>query len=60
MKNWVCDACGTITEVSDGYEPKFCCSGLREQCGCMGLPINPVFCDECNGKIYGKIVEGGI
>lgn len=54
MKAWVCDACGKGIEVPDDYEQERCCSGLREQCGCMGQPINPVFCDECEEKIYGK------
>ena len=58
MKDWICDLCGTKTEVPDEYEQERCCSGLGEQCGCMGQPVNPVFCDKCDEKIHGKIVEG--
>lgn len=33
-----------------GEEPKMCCSG--RECGCMGMPIEPVVCsDECYKKI---------
>lgn len=48
---------GGRVSVEDDYEMKFCCSGLREQCGCMGLPINPVFCDECEKEFFGKQEE---
>ena len=54
MKPYQCDACHKDIEVYDEYEPEMCCSGLSEQCACMGLPINPIFCDECAEKIYGK------
>lgn len=27
------------------YEPEMCCSG--HMCGCMGSPVNPPICDEC-------------
>lgn len=27
-----------------GEEPKMCCSG--RECGCMGLPIDPIVCSE--------------
>lgn len=53
MKKSTCYSCGKEIEVYDGYEPEYCCSGLKEQCGCMGEPINPLFCDDCEKKIYG-------
>jgi len=36
MKQWKCDACHKDIEIYDEYEPKMCCSGLSEQCACMG------------------------
>ena len=53
MKTIQCVTCHKDIEVDDEYEPEYCCSGLSNQCGCMGLPINPVFCDECAEKIFG-------
>lgn len=52
MKPINCMGCGNETEVYDSYEPQMCCSG--HMCGCMGMPVNPVFCDECEEKVYGK------
>ena len=57
MKQWKCDACYKEIEVYVEYEPKICCSGLKEHCACMGLPINPIFCDECEEKIFGNTRE---
>ena len=57
MKKHYCDACGEEIEVEDDYQPEMCCSGMREACACMGLPINPVFCDLCEEKIHGKAVD---
>ena len=53
MKITDCAGCHKDIEVDDEYEPEYCCSGLREQCACMGMPINPVFCDECAEKLFG-------
>lgn len=48
MKKHNCDICHKTILVYDEYEPKFCCAGRTEdEYGCMGAPINPVFCDEC-------------
>lgn len=54
MKTIECHACreGRV-EVEDDYEEEMCCSGLDEQCGCYGMPVNPVFCDTCSSKIFG-------
>lgn len=42
-----CMVCGNQFK---GEEPKMCCSGL--ECGCMGMPIDPVVCsDECYNRI---------
>jgi hypothetical protein len=35
-----------------GEEPKMCCSG--RDCGCMGLPIEPVVCSE---NCYNKLIS---
>lgn len=55
MKPYKCDACGADIEIHEDYEPEFCCTGpLHEiHCGCMGKPINPIFCDACENKIFG-------
>ena len=52
MKSMWCMACGKPIEVYDEYEPEYCCDG--RDCCCHGKPINPVFCDECEEKIFGK------
>lgn len=57
MKKWRCNLCRKEIEVYDEYEPKMCCSGLPEMCGCMGEPINPVFCDDCEEKVYESRTE---
>ena len=57
MKKWSCNGCGKEIEVEESYEPEMCCSGLREACGCMGLPTNPIFCDDCERKFFGKNSE---
>lgn len=36
-----CMSCG---EEFYGEEPKMCCSG--RECGCMGLPTEPIVCSE--------------
>jgi hypothetical protein len=44
-----CMGCG---ETFMGVEPKMCCSG--RDCGCMGMPIEPVICsEECYYKLPG-------
>jgi len=53
MKKRNCVTCGKEVEVEDDYKEEYCCSGLSEACGCMGMPTNPVFCDECEIKIFG-------
>lgn len=58
MKKWKCDACGKDIEIYDGYEPEFCCAGRWEDhCICGGRPINPLFCDECEIKIFGEQIS---
>ena len=49
MKEWYCADCGkllTLEEVDDWSKntPK-CCDGYM--CGCMGLPIDPPYCNKC-------------
>lgn len=55
MKKWLCDFCGDFIKVTKDYEPKMCCEGYL--CGCYGYPINPVFCDKCEERIYGKPIK---
>lgn len=57
MKNWPCDICGKDIQVEDDYKSEYCCSGLDNQCGCMGKPINPVFCEECENKLFHSEVQ---
>lgn len=52
MKEWRCNGCGKPIEVYDDYEPEFCCDGRG--CGCLGEVINPMFCDDCEEKVYGN------
>ena len=45
-----CMVCGKDFQ---GEEPKMCCSG--RECGCMGMPIEPVVCsDECYDKLMSR------
>ncbi len=50
VKPWDCSACGTGILVENDYEPEGCCSG--RECGCMGREINPVFCTDCENKLF--------
>lgn len=56
-EEWMCHGCGeNKVLVDDGYEEKFCCGGGRwDACGCMGRPINQVFCESCETKIFGTV-----
>ena len=54
LKKWSCSGCGKEIEVNDDYEEENCCDG--RMCGCQGREVNPVFCDKCEEKIYGKRV----
>lgn len=40
-----CINCGESVAVSKDYKEERCCYG--GECGCMGLPTNPIFCLEC-------------
>ncbi|PGT80586.1 hypothetical protein COD11_20970 [Bacillus sp. AFS040349] len=51
MKKDTCDSCHCDIQVTNNYVPEFCCSGY--ECGCYGMPINPVFCDDCEKRILG-------
>jgi hypothetical protein len=55
MKLWNCDFCGKSIKVLASYEPKYCCSGY--ECGCYGLPINEMLCDECLEKHFSKPIK---
>ncbi len=47
--NQICSSC---SEKYFGVEPEYCCSG--RDCGCMGRPIEPDYCDKCLEKLYEK------
>lgn len=55
MKPYKCDGCQKNIEVPNDYKAKFCCDG--RECGCYGSPINPMLCDECEEKAFGKRVD---
>lgn len=37
-------------EVIIDFEPVYCCSG--RECGCMGLPIDPPLCGDCEKELF--------
>lgn len=37
-----CERCGAPVY---GYSPRYCCDG--QECGCMGRPIEPCWCEAC-------------
>ena len=49
MRKWHCAECGELLTVEEvDYWAKntpYCCDG--RECGCMGLPIYPPYCDKC-------------
>lgn len=51
MTDHYCHYCG-IVKIP---EPEYCCAGntpgMDHFCGCMGLPIDPPYCEECWDKI---------
>ncbi len=51
FKGWdTCYGCGKLMDDNDmaHWEPMMCCNG--QECGCMGLPINPPICIACESK----------
>lgn len=40
IKNFNCNKCGGL-----GIKPVMCCSGGREECGCMGMPTDFIDCE---------------
>jgi hypothetical protein len=44
MSNEVTLTCMVCNKEFEGEEPKMCCSG--RDCGCMGMPIDPIVCSE--------------
>jgi hypothetical protein len=47
-----CEICG---EPLPDYKPEYCCNG--RDCACMGLPVDPPWCDKCWNKIINKEVK---
>jgi hypothetical protein len=45
-----CFRCGRAVLLAEPYEPEMCCSG--HECGCYGMPTNPVFCPECVDVVF--------
>jgi len=39
------DRCWIVGCSNEINEPEYCCSG--KECGCMGLPISPPYCETC-------------
>ena len=54
FKKVQCINCENVVEVEASYEPEYCCNGYM--CGCYGDPINPIFCDDCEKKLFEKKV----
>lgn len=50
LKNWKCDFCSKPIRVSKDYEPEMCCNG--RECGCFGMPINEIFCTDCEKMLF--------
>lgn len=49
FKDWNhCYCCGSKMTDEDhkNYKPRTCCNG--NECGCMGLPIDPPLCVKCS------------
>lgn len=47
--------CQMCEEEWMGEPPEMCCSG--RDCGCMGLPIEPILCSaKCGEKLFGNVV----
>lgn len=42
--------CTNEVQVPETFEFVGCCSG--HGCGCLGLEINPVFCEQCHQKLF--------
>jgi len=38
-----------------GEEPEYCCNG--RECGCMGMPIEPIVCSE---ECYNNLMKNGL
>jgi hypothetical protein len=51
-KKWSCDGCREKMKVYAEYKPEYCCNGI--ECGCFGLPVNPIFCDPCADMFFGR------
>lgn len=52
VKDWHCNGCNAPIQVPNDYEPEYCCDG--RECGCYGLPVNPMFCDACEERVFGS------
>lgn len=50
MKKDKCASCEAEIEVPSDYEPEHCCNGW--ECGCYGLPLNPMFCHKCEEQFF--------
>jgi hypothetical protein len=52
MKKDNCHSCRCEIDVLESYKPEFCCDSY--DCGCLGMSVNPIFCDECEKKILSQ------
>lgn len=50
-----CINCGDSVAVSQDYKEEYCC--VNGECGCMGLPTNPILCLECDRGLRGPGVH---
>lgn len=58
MERVACSACHeNYIVVDDDFEFKYCCSGASNQCGCMGGPVDPIFCEPCESKLFNKNLQ---
>lgn len=49
-EKWTCDICNE--DISEWYNPEYCCKQASSDCGCRGLPIYPPICSElCWNKL---------
>ena len=52
MKPWLCLIC---EKPIPDYEPEYCCTGLSNECYCLGLPTHPPV---CSSVCYDALIDG--
>lgn len=51
MKKIICSICRQDIDVDTGFSFDSACSD--ENCGCMGILVNPHICDSCENDLFG-------